>query len=640
LVTYTSSPSYWAPLKPRIRIYAFNDTTYATPLYSYDPFTDTGRDNKPISLRFESLTTNAGTFSLEIEDPCSLLDPDLFMKGNRVFIDCSKDGSTYQPAFKGLVRSSDQQIYGSTGRNLILNGYSYLIRLNERVVNVVKESSLTGTDYNRSDSNMFSNNLINDLLNTDANYVYMVDDTAAYSIMKTNDIPTSPVSDWIPRLDASLVTVGNAIDSVLEFSNGLVMLDLSTDQLQLYNPDQVTSKTGLFLLTDQLNKDSDDADITMYPVESYKYNISYDYPDSGSRLIASIGNAGECPAEEVVPPVFNYAYSIRMGFTTPSNLLSPCPGNGGSGSIRGLMTSFQSPLDGTLKGISVPVASAGNLSGSHNSVKARIYRYTNGSSLGAQVGPDITLYKDGVAGTPFPSVNSNLWFLHTESGWQSGALTILTNYYFGILDDISNNSAWWSVTGDSGSQTWIYTINYSSPSWWGNGNNNPFGGIPLCLNAGNGFGTDPLFHIDLESTSPRGACGGSAATADADPVFAVAHDRNMSNKIGVVEKAISSIPTHVKTKQTMNEYLFNKLYVAAKPRFMFDFPSVTMPNKMPKAGDVVCHVSTKANVGLKISPVQTGVIDQVSYDFAQGDDGVLGLRKLGLSTTGIRRGYY
>ncbi len=123
-------------------------------------------------------------------------------------------------------------------------------------------------------------------------------------------------------------------------------------------------------------------------------------------------------------------------------------------------------------------------------------------------------------------------------------------------------------------------------------------------------------------------------------VFDVAHDRNMSNKIGVVERAITSLPTHLTTLQTIDEYLYNKLYVAAKPRFTFDFPSVSMPNKMPKAGDIVCHVDKRANVGIRTAPIQTGVITQVSYDFAQGSDESLGLRKLGLSTSGIRRGYY
>jgi hypothetical protein len=107
-----------------------------------------------------------------------------------------------------------------------------------------------------------------------------------------------------------------------------------------------------------------------------------------------------------------------------------------------------------------------------------------------------------------------------------------------------------------------------------------------------------------------------------------------------VERVMSDIPTHVRTEQTMNEYLFAKLFTASKPRFTFDFPSVTIPTKIPKAGDLVTHVSRKANVGTKTTPVQTGVVMSVTYDFRQDDEGVIGLTKMGLSTTGIRRGYY
>jgi hypothetical protein len=632
-------------LKPRITIYAFNDTTYATQLYTYNAFTDSGATTKPVSMQFESTTTGAGSFSIEIEDSDGLLDQETFIKGNRIFIECSKDGSTWQPAFKGLIRSVKRSLFGALGSTFTISGYSYLVRLNERILNTIRESTVTGGQYNRTDSTMFTNNLINSILTTDSNYVYGLDDTQQYSLFKTSNIASSPITTWIPRLDAQLVPISEAISSILEFSsNALMVMDPSNDQLVLFDPQQIASGANVFLVTDQPNFVADDAAITMYPIEPYTYDISYDYPDSGSRLIATIGLSSpvdQCPPDEVVPPVFNYEISFPMGRTMPSNLTSPCPGSGGSAAIHGMMTSFQSPLDGTLKGITIPVTSSGNLSGSHNSVLARIYAYTNGSSLGAQVGPDITLYKDGVAGTPFPSANSNLWFLKTAANWTSANLTVLTNYYLGVLDDISNNSVWFSLTAlNSEYNVIIYSVNYNPPSWWGNGGNSPFGSIPVCLNAGNGFNTGGWFHIDLDTTAPRGACGGVPAVNDADPVFAVAEDKNMSKRLGMVERVVSDLPPHIRTKQTMDEYLFAKLFTASKPRFTFDFPAVSIPTKIPKAGDIVAHVAKKAGVGTKTSPLQTGVIMSVSYEFRQDDEGIIGLTKLGLSTTGIRRGYY
>jgi hypothetical protein len=629
LVTYTSSSLYWSPLKPRIRIYALSDSSYSSALYTYNAFTDVGTNTKPISLNFDSETTNVGTFSIEIEDTDYELDPDTFMRGNRVFIECSKDGSTWQPAFKGLVRSSDQNIYATTGRNFAINGYSYLIRLNERVLNTIKESSLTGSDYNRTDSNMFTDNLINDLLTTNSNYVYSDDDTALYSIFKKTNITSSPITDWIPRLDAQLVTVNDAINSVLEFSNGLVMLNPADDELVLYNPDLVTSATSIFLLTNQMNQSADDADYTMYPLEPYRYNISYDYPDSGSRLIGSIGEilsepGEQCPEE---PPIYSdslfdvYPASEDLGFTFN----------------RQLASYFTAGASQPIRGITASIHCRNNCSGV-SSIRAHILN----SAQTSQVGPYMTLYRNGVSGTAFPSSATNVIVVQQEIDDDTGpSLTPGTRYWMVLAYNHATadmgwvaNYDWVAVTNATGTHPAFRFSNDGGGSWSGVSTSDfsesgvffrfefAFGGSPACGGGGGG------------STNQ--------ATKDADPVFAVAHDRNMSGRIGVVERVMSAIPTHIKTRQTLNEYLYNKLYFAAKPRFTFDFPSVTMPNKIPKAGDIITHVDTKARVGTQTTPVQTGVVSSIQYSFEQGkgQDDALGLRRLSLSTTGIKRGSY
>jgi hypothetical protein len=621
MVTYTGSSLYWSPLKPRIRIYAFNDTTYSTPLYSYDPFTDSGTVNKPVSLQFESLTTNAGSFSLEIEDSASLLDPDVFMRGNRVFIDCSKDGSTYQPAFKGLVRSSDQNIYAASGRNLVLNGFSYLIRLNERIVNFVKQSTITGGNFDRTDSTMFTNNLINDILTNDSYYIYSTDDTALYTVLKNNNISGSAVVDWVPKIDAQFVTVSEAIDNVLEFSNSLIMVDFSTDQLELYNPQQASAATSIFLLTNQMNQLADDADITMYPIDPYKYNVSYDYPDSGSRLIVSLrspnstaGDAGtgECAGIPEVTPDELFSTFVFVDWLYSS----------GTWAFATMFTPSSSPISR----LRLAISSQGNNS-SNNSSVCQI-RNDSSHSVGTQVGSDITLHRElnGVPtpGTAYPSATTSIFIIGQEQDVDGPTVTVGTPYWICLIDasSMTNTQRIGWIKNDSGSW-WAYSTNQGS-TW----------------NAADLGGSGELHRFAVASAAVP-ACGGVPPTPEIkNDVFAVAHDRNASGKIGVVEKALTAVPSYIIDLQTTNEYLFNKLYVSSKPRFTFDFPAVTMPNKIPKAGDIVCHVDRRANVGLRSSPLQTGIITQVSYDFAQGSDGVLGLRKLGLSTTGVRRGYY
>ena len=120
----------------------------------------------------------------------------------------------------------------------------------------------------------------------------------------------------------------------------------------------------------------------------------------------------------------------------------------------------------------------------------------------------------------------------------------------------------------------------------------------------------------------------------------MANDKNAAKRTGVVERTVSSIPDHIDGLQTIQEYLYPRIYTASKPRFTFDYPSLTMPNRIPKAGDVLVHYDTTVNVGTATTPIQTSIITSARFEFGQDSDGVLGLRKLGLSTGGIRKGYY
>jgi hypothetical protein len=642
LVTYTSSSLYWSPLKPRINIYAFSDSSYSSPIYTYNAFTDAGSTTKPISLNFDSETTNVGTFSIEIEDTGYELDPDTFMRGNRIFIECSKDGSTWQPAFKGLARSSDQNIYATTGRNFTINGYSYLVRLNERVLNTIKESALVGEDYDRTDSNMFTDNLINDLLTTNSNYVYSDDDTALYSIFKKTNITSSPITDWIPRLDAQLVTVNDAINSVLEFSNGLLMINPADDELILYNPDLVTSATSIFLLTNQMNQAADDADYTMYPLEPYRYNISYDYPDSGSRLIGSIGSGGE-PCPDIIDTPETPCTSINA---SDSILIQKDE----FATVRNLIIASEFKAEQTdMSNFSITVSNFHDISAVPDDAFKLQVRTKSGAShpnAGSQIGSTEVLYWDRDDTKGLPDFTNCNWLLGLPTGVTGPTgLSIGTTYWAVIYSTTSG-----SVLGNDSEVRWAkrdvllsdsYMNDFNETGWPNPASANWAGTTGDLLDSNrNGPFTYNEMSFGDEILSEECGGGGTQATIDADPVFAVAHDRNMSNRLGIVERVISDIPTHIKKAQTLNEYLYNKLYYAAKPRFTFDFPSVTMPNRIPKAGDIVAHVDSKARVGTIEGAVQTGVISSVGYTFDQGQDDVLGLRRLSLSTTGIRRGSY
>ena len=64
----------------------------------------------------------------------------------------------------------------------------------------------------------------------------------------------------------------------------------------LYDPEQVTSATGIFMVTNVVNKLADEVNRTMYPLEPYSYQIYYDTDESASRLILPFKSPDSAPA--------------------------------------------------------------------------------------------------------------------------------------------------------------------------------------------------------------------------------------------------------------------------------------------------------------------------------------------------------
>jgi hypothetical protein len=642
-LVHTDSSLYWSPLKPRINIYGFTDTSYSSPLYTYNAFTDSGTSDRPVSLSFESQTITAGTFSLEIDNSADSLDPDAFLRGNRVVIECSKDGSTWQTAFKGLVRSGKQKIFATNNRTISIEGYSYLIRLTERILSTRKQAALVAGQFDRTDSTMFTDNLLSDIFTNDIHYLNSVDDTQLYSVFKADNIASSPIDDFVPRIDAPLSTLGDTINSVLEFSQSLLTVDFSNDELVLFNPDRLptTGGAGVFLLTDNLVQSADDANYTMYPLSDYSYQISYDYPDAGNRLIGSIGNV-QCPPTVIPGTPGSGGLDTTALFTTTGEF------SFWSGQIVYYRRYF-TPTSSPIKRIRIPIHVVGTPTGSlrnrfqcnfieatHSWLSSNFYLYPESQTTGyGDSTLDTPVVTSGTSGPKFVMTSlSSMSLVLPYTGLQH-TIAVATDFSIGM--DTNNNYRWLY----NGAGNWLQY--------------NTAGGVFAAVppNQLIASGSSGLLNVDMfigSGTPPVPAggtsdtlipgCGGLPESADADPILMISSDANEAKRIGLVEQAVTNMPVYVKNLAAMNEYMFKKLYVTARPRFNFDFPSVTAPGLLPKAGDIVCHVSKKAQVGRARAAMQTGVIASVNYQFAQDADSVLGLRKLAVATTGILRGSY
>ena len=157
-----------------------------------------------------------------------------------------------------------------TGRNLTINGYNYMIRHSERIVKVLEEANKIGNIYDRNDSDQFTNQLIRNILFADGNYIYTVDEgpSATIPILKIDNILSSPINQWIPKIQGDYVQLASIMDEILDYSGALLTVNFADDQLVLYDPEQVTSATGTFMVTNTVNKLADEVNTYNVPART------------------------------------------------------------------------------------------------------------------------------------------------------------------------------------------------------------------------------------------------------------------------------------------------------------------------------------------------------------------------------------
>jgi hypothetical protein len=635
----TSDALYNKPTRPRVNIYALSDSAYATPLYTYTPFT--GSPSNPVTgLSFNTSMTNVGVCELKIENNDDAIDPEPLRTGCRVKVELSKDGTTFYNAFKGLSRGSLHDIMHTNAKELTLRSYNYLIRLDERVWNAVIESEKDASENYVPTASMFTNVLLDDILNLNANYVDSVDDSTLHNIIKRDNIVGSPLNTWVPRVDAQFTTLGAVVDEVLEYSNAVLIMDMDTDQLEVYNPDVISANTKAFLITTAVNKNADNAENTMYPREAYQHGIDYDFSGAGNRLIASyISPLTTLGTEGTAGTVFE-----------PTGLADTAPGSKNTVQVQEVedemdliyLAHFFRPTFSPIKDIRLGCRILNIAPNRHSKIEIRSHNSSN-NQPGGIIGT-MTAYAGspnaGGTGVVFSSsngypTNTNI-VIGTPTGVIGPSVTVGGDYWMVFWNDSTNHTDTW--TGTSKGITWL--TDEGTGRWSKSGNRGSswnFSGWSI-FGPGSGGTKDDDGYFRMGFRGVSGGTGGTPAV-NADQLV-IARDTNAMKKGGMIERTMTSLPVHLIDRKTIEHWLYPKLYTAAKPRVSFNYPSLTMPNRPPKAGDIAVHVDPLAKVGTKTTPIQTTVITDVSYDFGQDDHSRIGLRKLGLSTMGIRRGYY
>ena len=355
-------------------------------------------------------------------------------------------------------------------------------------------------------------------------------------------------------------------------------VNFANDQLVLYDPEQVTSETGVFMVTNRVNKLADEVNVTMYPLEPYTYEVHYDTDESANRLILPFKSPDSTPKTEHSGEFTPEQISATVG-------VPPSPGGPrwlfDFGKLWHARTITISP-SGDPGLFRFVMTSQGNCSSfAINSTRLWIYN-DNPALIKPSIpisGPMILYPRNsagvyGGSGASYPSSSTPFFVLgmRDQDAQTIGEMLTDTFYWMAIENTaaLSNTNRIGLVCEVKGTATQCYSGD--GTTWVGPANTAP----------------TRFWNIDpTEQGKPEN---------NLDWIV-MANDRNGETKLGKVERTVTSIPNHIDGLQTIQEYLYPRLYLASKPRFSFDYPSLSMPNKIPKAGDVLCHYDTTVKVG-------------------------------------------
>jgi hypothetical protein len=151
----------------------------------------------------------------------------------------------------------------------------------------------------------------------------------------------------------------------------------------------------------------------------------------------------------------------------------------------------------------------------------------------------------------------------------------------------------------------------------------------------------PSTNVETATAAPGTSSstdGGTGWTMSRDKVMVFTQTRfkaepyNCLDVLGVrkrllIESVIPSFPQQIVTKQGAAKYILGFIQETARPRRVFDFPDLTVPNKPINAGDTAIIVDPRFNFSTPGHAVVYGQITDMRHSF--------GIKNGGLSTASI-----
>jgi hypothetical protein len=591
----TTDPIYFKPLLPVITI---KNTANNTTLYTYNSFTDSGTTDKVLYCSVRLSQNTFGEFVIQFEDQNKSLASTVTV-GSRVQIDCGKQSSSLTRLISGLVRKKGYTRGADAKVLYTISGTSTGIRLNERITYAVSEAArlangqIDFTDVSRKADTLLASGL--SLLTADG--ILSIANLAANSDVET----------FITSTNIQYGELQDLVNYYEDQSGGEVIVD-TTDLVHFrYEIKNNLFGRGFTLKNNNDNKANDDADDTMYLVgknwtyedDFYKSSsyanefyalLSGETPPSNPNEIGgfdgtttSYFNTGvNCVGLKFKPTHSHYypndfflGISEVCGSSSvgqkPFNALFAIVDDGGSGTPNG-----KTPL--------VCISYTGNvLSQSTNTLEpAQVVNqgiFFNGSSGVTLATQEINL-----------DTQKDYWFVMTPVNTQTTV---------GAAD--GKNVLWWVDTNKSVQVATAPTtaINRGGPistvgtGWSVASNNPPLMAMPR-IRSHSFFMYDPKAMQAVSNGLTRGLA---------------------------TDTLLTDAPHQVTTFDSMYRFMQQQVYNFAKPRTVYNFPTVTAPNIPPFPGDPIVINDVILGLSATGNQVAIGTCGDMTYQWGNQGGG-------------------
>lgn len=565
-------------------------------LYTHDPFNPPSV-NPCIYMSLNLSLSHHGDFELQLLDEDLTLDSDI-KAGGRVTITLGKESSKMFLRFSGMIRSTGYT--RGMGNNTLFNlsGFGSAIRFNERILDVRKDPPVLDSDgvtIDTSNPEFFADEIIDDSVDQKNYYPKdvssKVEGTGGYGYIDTSSVTgDSPIQDFIAGINGRFVEIEDIHGQVEDYTGGRVYVN-QIDKLQFQPIRTPLSANDGYLIT-TVPDDNHLADNTMYVrSEDYTFTDSIDKASGYSNSIYGILPASPVPDEETNTDFTafyeNKTVEIAQRFKPPTN-----PNWRIYCTVEGIgLTNVQS----------------------ENTVRARfrVCKDDNGKPMNT----------GGVIANKY--FYPNEFYSTSDGGIQTVQVMGLGN------TDLSENSYYWFI---------LSSVNATSTEYWRWYKDESQRSLTATAAPATSSATDGGTGWTVKESERMGMI---QTRFKAEPYNIMDHQA-IKNRI-IIESVVPSFPQQIFTKLGATKYLLGLMQMQSRPRRIFDFPELTLPNKPPQAGDICIIKDDRFGFSTSGNPIEAGQITDVSYSMGSKGGGVTtsskGMTSLSLSVVAYPREY-